>query len=58
MLISGVAKHIQSGGQRTVKVSVRHERGDFIAHAVTLISKESQAPRSEALNQRAHFHFF
>lgn len=42
MLVSGVATHIQSGGQRTVKVSVRHERGDFIAHAVTLISKELQ----------------
>jgi len=31
-----------SGGQRTVKVSVLHEKGDLIAQAVTQISKEIQ----------------
>ena len=45
MLMSGVGRQIQSGGQRTVKVSVLHERGDLIAHAVTLISKELQDVR-------------
>lgn len=40
MLMSGVGRQVQSGGQRTVKVSVLHENGDGIARAVTLISKE------------------
>lgn len=40
MLMSGVGRQIQSGGQRTVRVSILHEKGDLIAHAVTLISKE------------------
>ena len=31
-----------SGGQRTVKVSVLHEKGELIAQAVTQISKEIQ----------------
>ena len=46
MLMSGVGRQVQSGGQRTVKVSVLHERGDLIAHAVTLISKELQDIRA------------
>jgi hypothetical protein len=46
MLMSGVGRQIQSGGQRTVKVSVLHERGGLIAHAVTLISKELQNIRA------------
>jgi hypothetical protein len=46
MLMSGVGRQVQSGGQRTVKVSVLHERGDLIAHAVTLISKELQDMRA------------
>lgn len=45
MLMSGVGRQVQSGGQRTVKVSILHERGDLIAHAVTLISKELQEIR-------------
>ena len=40
MLMSGVGRQVQSGGQRTVKVSVLHEKGDLIAQAVTQISKE------------------
>ncbi len=40
MLMSGVGRQVKSGGQRTVKVSVLHEKGDLIAHAVTLISNE------------------
>jgi hypothetical protein len=40
MLMSGVGRQVQSGGRRTVKVSVLHEKGDLIAHAVTLISNE------------------
>jgi hypothetical protein len=28
------------GGQRTVKVSILHEKGDLIAHAITRISNE------------------
>ena len=42
MLMSGVGRQVQSGGQRTVKVSVLHEKGDIIAQAVTQISKEIQ----------------
>lgn len=37
-----VGRQVQSGGQRTVKVSVLHERGDLTAQAVTLISRELQ----------------
>lgn len=40
MLMSGVGRQVQSGGQRTVKVSVLHEKSDVIARAVTEISKE------------------
>ena len=40
MLMSGVGRQIQSGGRRTVKVSVLHEKGELIAQAVTRISNE------------------
>ena len=40
MLMAGVGRQVQSGGQRTVKVSILHEKGDVIAKAVTQISKE------------------
>jgi hypothetical protein len=40
MLIQGVGRKVQSGGERTVKVSILHEKHDLIANAVTLISKE------------------
>jgi hypothetical protein len=38
--MAGVGRQVQSGGQRTVKVSVLHEKGELIATAVTQISKE------------------
>lgn len=40
MLMAGVGRQVQSGGRRTVRVSVLHEKGDLIAHAVTQISNE------------------
>lgn len=40
MLMSGVGRQVQSGGQKTVKVSVLHEKGDLIAQAVTRTSNE------------------
>ena len=46
MLMQGVGRSVQSGGRRTVKVSIVHEKQDLIAHAVTLISKELQLIRS------------
>jgi len=42
MLMQGVGRQVQSGGQRTVKVSILHENQEAIAHAVTLISNELQ----------------
>ena len=41
--MQGVARRVQSGGQRTVKVSILHEKGEVIARAVTLISKDLQS---------------
>jgi hypothetical protein len=46
MLMSGVGRQIQSGGRRTVKVSVLHEKGNLIAYAVTCISNELHHIRS------------
>jgi hypothetical protein len=46
MLMAGVGRQIQSGGQRTVKVRILHEKGDVIAQAVTRISKELHQIRS------------
>ena len=40
MLMSGVGRQVQSGGQRTVKVSILHEKGADIARAIQLISGE------------------
>ena len=40
MLMSGVGRQTQSGGQKTIKVSVLHEKGDLIAQAVTRTSNE------------------
>ncbi len=40
MLMSGVGRQVRSGGQKTVKVSVLHEKGDIIAQAVTRTSNE------------------
>jgi len=44
-MMQGVARQVQSGGQRTVRVSLVHEKGDLIARAVTVISKELQLIR-------------
>ena len=38
MLMSGVGRQVQSGGQRTVKVSILHGKGDVIAQAIAAIS--------------------
>ena len=46
MLMQGVARQLRSGGRSTVRVSVLHEKGDLIAHAVTLISKELHSIRA------------
>lgn len=46
MLMSGVGRQVQSGGQRTVKAGILHEKGDRIAHAVTRISNELHHIRS------------
>lgn len=40
LLMSGVGRQVQSGGQRTVKVSILHEKGDLIAQAIRQISGE------------------
>lgn len=50
MLMAGVGRQVQSGGRRTVKVSVRHERGDLIAQAVTSTSNELH--RIRAITER------
>lgn len=46
MLMAGVGRQVQSGGQRTIKVSILHEKGDRIAQAVTRISNELHHIRS------------
>ena len=46
MLMQGVGRQVQSGGKRTVKVSILHEKQDLIAHAVSLVSNELQYIRS------------
>ena len=40
MLMSGVGRQVQSGGQRTVKISILHEKGDLVAQAIRQISGE------------------
>lgn len=42
MLMAGVGRQTQSGGRKTVRVSVLHEKGAGITHAVTRISNEIQ----------------
>lgn len=49
-LMQGVARQVRSGGQRTVKISLLHEKGDLIARAVTLIS--SQLHKMMAIAER------
>lgn len=50
MLMSGVARQIQSSGQKTIRVSVLHEKGDLIAQAVTRTSNELH--RIRAITER------
>jgi len=40
MLMSGVGRQVQSGGQRTIKVSILHEKGEVLAQAIRQISGE------------------
>lgn len=49
-MMQGVARQVRSGGQRTVRVSLVHEKGDVIAHAVTRIS--SQLHQFHAIAER------
>ena len=53
-LMAGVRRQIQSGGQRTVKVRVLHEKGDLIAQAVTRTSNELH--RIRAITERSSIH--
>ena len=46
MLMHGVGRQLQSGGRSTVRVSVLHDKGDLIATAVTLVSKELHSIRA------------
>lgn len=41
-LMQGVARQVQSSGQRTIKVSLLHENGEQIAALVSLTSKQLQ----------------
>ena len=38
--MSGVGRQVQSGGQRSVRVSILHEKGDVVARAIAAISNE------------------
>ncbi len=40
LLMQGVGRQTQSGGQRTVRVSILHEKSELIARAVSSISNE------------------
>ena len=39
-LMQGVARQVESGGQRKVKISLVHEKGEVIMQAVALISRQ------------------
>jgi hypothetical protein len=45
-LMQGVARETRSGGRRTIKVGLLHEKGDVIMRAVTLISGQLHAMAS------------
>lgn len=55
-LMQGVGRQIQSGGQKTVKISLTHNQSKVIATAVTLISKRlhefSAIAEQWGINQR------
>ena len=38
MLMAGVGRQIQSGGRRTIRVSVLHEKGDFVQHDFDILT--------------------
>ena len=40
MLMSGIGRQVQSGGQQTIKVSILHEKRDLVARAIRQISGE------------------
>lgn len=46
LLMAAVARQVQRGGQRSVKVSLLHKKGDLIAIAVTRIINELQHIRA------------
>ena len=52
-LMQGVARQVQSGGQRTIKVSLLHENGEQIAALVSLTSKQLQQIKSITERWRA-----
>jgi Transposase DDE domain group 1 len=41
-LMQGVARQVEGGGQKRIKISLMHQDGDIISKAITLISKEIQ----------------
>jgi len=41
-LMQGVARQVQSGGQRKIKISILHEKGERIVRAVGVISSQLQ----------------
>ncbi len=38
--MSGVGRQVQSGGQRTIRIRVLHEKGEVLARAIRAISRE------------------
>ena len=38
LLMSGVGRQVQSGGQRTIRISILHEKGEVVARAIRAIS--------------------
>ena len=40
LLMSGVGRQVQSGGQRTIRISILHEKGEVVARAIRAISRE------------------
>jgi hypothetical protein len=39
-LMQGVARRVESGGQKRIRVSILHQKADVITAAITAISKE------------------
>lgn len=55
-LMQGVGRRVESGGQKRIRVSILHEKGDVITAAITAISKEisylSKAAEQWSVEQR------